>query len=170
MRQSFMRWLAVAISCMGCAGVCGCQREAAVPPRGPEKGQRTNHARIMDALEAVLRHRDDKHEAILTFEASTRKAPPFVQFVGSSRTGLQLIFPLPKDKAEAQRTEAFFKELGMQVEENDAYEDPFGEPTRRDRTFRKNFGKDVEPAARITEQIFERVYQLPADFPLRVID
>jgi hypothetical protein len=58
----------------------------------------------------------------------------------------------------------------MRVEENDAYEDPFGAPTRRNRAFRKNFRKDVEPAAQITEQIFERVYQLPADFPLRVID
>jgi hypothetical protein len=124
----------------------------------------------LNALEAVLRHHDDKHEAILTFEASTRKMSPFVQFVGSSRTGLQLVFPLPRDKAEAQRAESFLKELGTQVEENNSYEDPYGEPTRRDRTFRKNFGKDAEPAAQITEQIFERVYQLPADFPLRVID
>ncbi|HEY6837376.1 MAG TPA: hypothetical protein VI389_01405, partial [Geobacteraceae bacterium] len=49
------------------------------------------------------------------------------------------------------------------------YQDPYGEPTGRLRVFRKNFGKDVEAAARLTEQVFERVYQLPADFHLRVI-
>lgn len=161
------RALALAIMSVAACCWCGCQREAG-PQRGPEKARRTNHDRYRDALEAVLRHHDDKRPAIVTFESGTRQTQ-FVQFWGSSRTGFHLAFDLPKDKAEAQRAESLFQEAGIRAEESNAFEDPAGEPTRRLRVFRKDFGKDVEAAVHTTEQIFQRVYQLPADFPLRVI-
>jgi hypothetical protein len=169
MRPSLLSWVAVASIGVSLGGGCGGQRQAASPPRAPSENQPTNHVKMVAALEAVLRN-DTEREEIVTFEASTRRAPPFVQFAGSSHTGLELIFPLPKDQGEAQRAEAFFKEMGIPLAENDAYADPDGEPTSKDRTFRKKFGKDVEAAAEIAEQIFAHVYQLPADFPLRVLD
>jgi hypothetical protein len=120
---------------------------------------------MRSALAALLRRENDDAQMIFE-EKRTRK---FVQFTGSAHQDLFLDLPgQALDQAQTQRADSYFQELGVRVEEYDVFDRPGGRVVGRQRSFQKSLGRDVETAADIAEQIFERVYQFPANFELVV--
>ena len=154
------------IGCVGFCGIYGCHREPAVPQRG-EDDHGMNRAKFRNALAALVRREHDINARVVFEEAHTRK---FVQFLTGEVLGPGLVLDLPGkalDPAEGQRAEAFFHERGVRAKEYDVI-DHRGEVVGRSRTFEMKLGQDVEAAATLAEQIFERVYQFHADFALVV--
>jgi hypothetical protein len=95
----------------------------------------------------------------------------FVQFAGSARQDLFLDLPAQTlDQADVQRAESYFRGLGVRAEEYDVYDAPGGKVAGRQRSFQKALGRDVEVATNIATQIFERLYQFPAEFELVVTE
>jgi hypothetical protein len=142
------------------AAVVGCG--AGTESENRVTAREANEVRIRKALVAMLeRQADDK---FVIFEVShTRK---FAQFAGSSREGL--FFDLPRqalDDAEWQRATALFQELGIAEE---IYDIPAGNVAHRQRSFQKDFGRDVDAATNVALQVFQRVYRVPADFDLTI--
>jgi hypothetical protein len=123
-------------------------------------------SRIKEALAALLRR--DNPDAFVIFEE--KRSRKFVQFAGSANEE-RLLLDLPSqilDAGESQRAEEYFQQLGVRAEEYDVFDRPGGKAVGRRRNFLKDFGKDVEAATRVTQEVFERVYQLPPDFDLVV--
>jgi hypothetical protein len=167
MRPSLIRCLALWIGCVSFCGFYGCQREAKAPQRGGE-GHETNHAKFRSALADLVRRERDTNASVIFKDARTRK---YVQFLTGYDGEGGLILHLPSealDQAEGQRAESFFQELGVRAREDNVIAPD--ELVGRRRTFEMKFGQDAEAAAHVAEQIFERVYQFPADFALVVTE
>ncbi len=122
-----------------------------------------NHAKIKSAL-AALMCRDNEDAFLILMEKHTGK---FLQFSGSARQPLILDLPAQAlDHDQAQKAESYFQELGIRAVEYEMFDAPGGKVVGRQRSFQKSLGRDVEAAARIAENVFEYVYEFPANFEL----
>jgi hypothetical protein len=163
MNDAFTRWFELGLTCMTLSALLGCQRGQSKVGRA-EKPPHENGKRVRAALTALL-HRENG--SFVIFEE--KKSGKFVQFAGSKRDDLNLDLPAQTlDRREDQRAEVFFKGLGVRPEEYDVFDGPGGKIAGRQRSFQKAFGRDVEAAATVVMQVFERVYQFPTDFELAI--
>jgi hypothetical protein len=136
------------------------------PSRVPDESRRLEDRfdAIFSALDQLLKRVDDRG-ALVVAEEKTGK---FVQF--STDHG-ELLFDLPAEAledTELKRAVEWFGQFGVELKEYELLDAPGGRPASVGRSFQINIANDVESAARLTLEVFNSIYRLPADSPLVV--
>jgi hypothetical protein len=126
-----------------------------------------NLAKIQSCLRTILR--EENEFAFVIF--AEKRSGKFVQFTGSAKQGLQLDLPFQTlSEAEIAKARAFFRSQGIEAREYELFDRPGGKVVGHQRTFKEDLGRDVRGAARMAQDIFEQVYQFPADFELEITE
>ncbi|MEB3274483.1 MAG: hypothetical protein ACO4AI_14820 [Prochlorothrix sp.] len=125
-----------------------------------------NYTKITRALSALLT-RTNPDAFVIIEHSETRK---FVQFSGSVTERLCLDLPSQAlSELEFYRAAQVFQSWGIVGGEQDLFDRPEGQVVGQQFSFNVEC-RSVEEAASLVEAIFTQVYELPADFPLTLIE